>query len=119
MARPKRKLTSEEREERRRRDRERLERATRELLSSEGWKGWLRARSTLHSYTLIISSRTVADGVFVGVRRSTTCRRHDGPAYSSAAPAGPLPSCTAASASSLVLNSSMRTMTSSRSVKML
>jgi antirestriction protein ArdC len=66
MARPKRKLTSEEREERRRRDRERLERATRELLSSEGWKGWLRARATLHSYsfrnTLLIASQARALG---------------------------------------------------------
>ena len=66
MARPKRRLTAEEREERRRRDRERLERATRELLSSEGWKRWLRARATFHSYsfhnTLLIASQASALG---------------------------------------------------------
>jgi N-terminal domain of anti-restriction factor ArdC len=65
-ARPKRRLTAEEREERRRRDRERLERATRELLSSEGWKRWLRARATFHSYslhnTLLIASQARALG---------------------------------------------------------
>ena len=54
-------LSEAEREERRRRDRERLERATRELLSSEGWKGWLRTRSVLRSYTLCISGAGVAD----------------------------------------------------------
>jgi hypothetical protein len=51
---------------RRRRDRERLERATRELLSSEGWKRWLRARATFHSYsfhnTLLIASQARALG---------------------------------------------------------
>jgi antirestriction protein ArdC len=62
MGRPKRKLSAEEREERRRRDRERLERATRELLSSEGWRGWLRTRAVLRcSYsfhnTLLIASQ--------------------------------------------------------------
>ena len=66
MARPKRRLTGEEREERRRRDRERLEQATRELLSSEGWKRWLRARATLHAYsfhnTLLIASQARALG---------------------------------------------------------
>jgi hypothetical protein len=39
-------------EERRRRDRERLAEATRALLGSEGWKAWLRARATLHGYSL-------------------------------------------------------------------
>jgi antirestriction protein ArdC len=52
MARPKRKLTQAERQERRQRDRERLADATRALLSSDGWKAWLRARATLHSYSL-------------------------------------------------------------------
>ena len=52
MARPKRKLSQAEREERRRCDRERLADATRALLSSEGWRAWLRARATLHSYSL-------------------------------------------------------------------
>ena len=45
-------LTAEQREQRRRRDRERLTEATRELLSSEGWRRWLRARASLHSYSL-------------------------------------------------------------------
>jgi hypothetical protein len=52
MARPKRRLSQAERDERRRRDRERLAEATRALLSSEGWRAWLRARATFHSYSL-------------------------------------------------------------------
>lgn len=114
-----RQLTDAEREQRRAQDRETSIAAVRALQSSAGWQTWLKVRRRFYTYTLLISSRTVADGVVVGVRRSTTCRRQDGSAYSSAAPAGPLASRTAASASSLVLNSSMRTMTSSRSVKML
>jgi antirestriction protein ArdC len=46
------KRTAAEREGRRRRDRERLAEATRALLGSEGWKAWLRARGTLHGYSL-------------------------------------------------------------------
>lgn len=38
-------LTDQERAERRRRDRERIEQATKELLSSDGWKRWVRVRS--------------------------------------------------------------------------
>jgi hypothetical protein len=41
-----RKLTDAERAERRRGDRERLERAARALLTSEGWQRWVRVRST-------------------------------------------------------------------------
>jgi hypothetical protein len=52
MTPPRRKLTDAERDERRRRDRERLAEATRALLSSDGWRAWLRARATLHSYSL-------------------------------------------------------------------
>ena len=52
MARRKRRLSQAERDERRRRDRERLAEAARVLLSSEGWRAWLRARATLHSYSL-------------------------------------------------------------------
>jgi antirestriction protein ArdC len=52
MAQPKRKLSQAERDERRRRDRERLAEATGALLSSEGWRAWLRARATFHSYSL-------------------------------------------------------------------
>jgi len=51
MARSRRKLSDAERHERRRRDRERLAEALHELLSSDGWKAWLRARATLHDYS--------------------------------------------------------------------
>ncbi len=51
MSGSRRKLSNVEREERRRRDRERLADAMRELLSSDGWKAWLRARATLHAYS--------------------------------------------------------------------
>jgi hypothetical protein len=51
MARPKRKFSQAERAERRRRDRERLAEAARALLSSEGWRAWLRARAMFHSYS--------------------------------------------------------------------
>jgi hypothetical protein len=54
MARTKRKRSDAEREERRRCHRERLSEATRALLSSEGWTAWLRARATLHAYSLLI-----------------------------------------------------------------
>lgn len=57
MARSRRQLSESEREERRRKDRERLEQATAELLSSEGWRRWLTARSVLHGYSAIISGR--------------------------------------------------------------
>jgi hypothetical protein len=60
MARPHRKLTEAERDERRRRDRERLAAATRALLSWDGWRAWLRARAAFHEYSLLVSS-TVKD----------------------------------------------------------
>jgi hypothetical protein len=41
-----RKLTDDERAERRQADRERLEQAARALLSSEGWRRWVKVRST-------------------------------------------------------------------------
>jgi hypothetical protein len=44
--------TEAERAARRRQDRERLQRATEELLSSEGWQRWVRARAVFHSYSL-------------------------------------------------------------------
>jgi len=40
-----------ERAERRARDRERLGAATRELLSSDGWQRWVRARAVFHGYS--------------------------------------------------------------------
>jgi hypothetical protein len=41
-----RKLTDSERAERRQADRDRLEQAARALLSSDGWRGWVKVRST-------------------------------------------------------------------------
>jgi len=67
MARKRRQLTDTEREERRRKDRERLEQATAELLTSEGWRRWLRTRSVLHGYslqnTLLIAQQAHARGI--------------------------------------------------------
>jgi hypothetical protein len=44
-------LTDEERAERRRQDRERLQQAARELLSSDGWARWVKTRAMFHSYS--------------------------------------------------------------------
>jgi antirestriction protein ArdC len=41
---PRRQLTPEEREERRRRNRERIEQAARQLITSEGWQRWVEIR---------------------------------------------------------------------------
>jgi len=46
-----RQLSDQERAERRRQDRERLQQAAQELLSSEGWARWVRARAMFHSYS--------------------------------------------------------------------
>jgi hypothetical protein len=51
MAKSKRRWSRAERAERRRRDRERLQRAAQELLSSEGWQRWVRVRAMFHSYS--------------------------------------------------------------------
>jgi len=48
----KRTTTPEERQRRREEQRARLARATEELLTSEGWRRWLRARATFHRYSL-------------------------------------------------------------------
>jgi len=48
-------LSDAERAQRRERERERLERAVEELLTSDGWRRWLKARAVLHGYSLIIS----------------------------------------------------------------
>jgi hypothetical protein len=45
-------LTEHERGERRQADRERLHRAAEQLLSSEGWQRWVRARALFHSYSM-------------------------------------------------------------------
>ena len=52
MAKSKRGLSEAERAERRARDRERLQRAARELLTSDGWQRWVRARALFHHYSL-------------------------------------------------------------------
>jgi hypothetical protein len=46
-----RRLTEQERAERRRQDRERLQQAARELLSSDGWARWVKSRAMFHSYS--------------------------------------------------------------------
>ena len=46
-----RRLTEQQRAERRRQDRERLQQAARELLSSEGWARWVRTRAMFHCYS--------------------------------------------------------------------
>jgi hypothetical protein len=46
-----RRLTDSERAERRRHDRERLQQAARELLSSDGWARWVKTRAMFHSYS--------------------------------------------------------------------
>lgn len=52
MAKTKRRLSDTERAERRARDRERLQQAAQELLTSDGWQRWVRARALFHSYSL-------------------------------------------------------------------
>ncbi len=44
-------LTDEERAERRRQDRERLQQAALELLSSDGWARWVKTRAMFHAYS--------------------------------------------------------------------
>lgn len=44
-------LSEQERADRRQKDRERLQRAAQELLTSEGWKRWVRVRALFHSYS--------------------------------------------------------------------
>ena len=76
-----RKLTEAERADRRQADRDRLERAARALLSSEGWQRWVRVRSTnglsrysFHNQLLIAMQRPDATYVagfraFLGLNR--------------------------------------------------
>ena len=52
MPKTKHRLSEAERAERRRRDRERLQAAAEQLLTSEGWQRWVRARAVFHSYSL-------------------------------------------------------------------
>ena len=78
MARRKRRLSESERDERRRRDRERLAEATRALLSSEGWRAWLRARATLHAYSKLISGGRVSSPRAKPCGAMTTCPSRTG-----------------------------------------
>jgi hypothetical protein len=52
-------LSESERDARRRADRERIEQAARALLTTEGWRRWIRVRATngLSRYSLVISRR--------------------------------------------------------------
>ena len=52
MTKTKRGLSEAERAERRARDRERLQHAARQLLTSDGWQRWVRARALFHNYSL-------------------------------------------------------------------
>jgi len=51
MAQSSRQLSEHERAERRRQDRERLQRAAQELLSSDGWTRWVHTRGMFHNYS--------------------------------------------------------------------
>jgi hypothetical protein len=55
--RSRRRPTDEEREERRRADRERLHKSAEQLLSSEGWQRWVRARSQTALARLSLSNQ--------------------------------------------------------------
>ncbi len=67
MARPRTQLTEAEREQRRTAQRRELEHALEALLSSDGWRRWLRTRATLHAYSanncLLIASQAWARGI--------------------------------------------------------
>ncbi len=47
-----RRLSEQKRAKRRERDRERARQATEALLTSDGWRRWVRARAVFHSYSL-------------------------------------------------------------------
>jgi hypothetical protein len=57
MAKTKRRLSEAERAERRERDRQRLQRAAEELLTSEGWQRWVRVRSQVGLARLSLSNQ--------------------------------------------------------------
>ncbi len=67
MARSKKPLSDAEREERRAAQRKELEQALAALLTSDGWRRWLRTRATLHGYsaknTLLIAHQAWARGI--------------------------------------------------------
>jgi hypothetical protein len=63
-----RKLSPAERQARYAQQRDRLEQACRELLTSDGWRQWVKVRSAngLARYTIIIWWRSVADAAAAG-----------------------------------------------------
>jgi antirestriction protein ArdC len=67
MARKGHTLTEAEHRDRRRADRKRLEAAIAELMTSDGWRRWLRTRAVLHEYswrnTLLIASQCRVRGL--------------------------------------------------------
>ena len=70
MAKTKRRLSETERAERRKRNRERLQRAAEELLTSDGWQRWVRVRSRAGLARLSLSNQllvamTRPDATFV------------------------------------------------------
>jgi hypothetical protein len=72
-------LTNAERAERRRQDRERLQRAAEELLSSDGWARWVKTRAMFHSYSagncmLLVSVQSSGPGAGIPCRCSESCR---------------------------------------------
>jgi hypothetical protein len=54
MAKTKRRLSDAGRAERHARDRERLQQAAQELLTSDGWQRWMPARALVHNYCHVI-----------------------------------------------------------------
>jgi hypothetical protein len=60
-------LSDEERDERRRQDRERVQQAARELLSSDGWARWVKTRAMFHSYSagncMLLAAQAHARGI--------------------------------------------------------
>ena len=60
-------LSEQKRAERRERDRERARQATETLLTSDGWRRWVRARAVFHSYslqnTLLLAYQCAARGI--------------------------------------------------------
>ena len=64
-------LTDEQRDERRRADRERIERAVRALLTSDGWQRWIKVRASngLSRYSVLILGPSRRRPVSGGVSR--------------------------------------------------
>jgi hypothetical protein len=62
-----RRLSEQERTEQRRQDRERVEQAARELLSSDGWARWVKTRAMFHSYSfgncMLLAAQAHARGI--------------------------------------------------------